>query len=655
MYMILSKPIKIFLVALVCAFLLLALPCVIFAQEESDLIITRTDLDDYPKVDIYLNFKEGSKLGLQELGKENFSLTENNDEIELRSVERISSIPEPIGVVLVMDISGSMKGEPIEDAIGAASLFMDEMRPIDEIAIIGFADSIYVYSPFTPDRSRLKYSISQMVAEGETSLFDGMIIALNQFKEKENIRHRYLIVLSDGADTVSKLTAQNVIDVAQEEKITIFSIALMSKDFNPTDIRRISENTNGELLVAANSKELKDLYKVISRKIRNQYKVSYTSLWPDAETIDVGLAIKKDELSSSAKTEYINPFYVPDPTEIIKESRPAYLKLFDIWWVNIILYATIFIGIVLFLYIFILLILPRKQLLQERTEFYGYKPAKKSLEEEIREKKGKIGFFDRIVIFISRLASRRGFGEVFELRLQRAGMNIRSSEFITVHIISIIVISILVYFFTRNIVLTLVVLLMVIMIPFLLLNLGTARRLRAFHEQLPDTLQLISGSLKAGYSFNQAISMVVDETGPPMSDEFRRVLSEIRMGLAERKALENMAVRIKSEHFSWVIMAVNVQREVGGNLAEVMEIIADTIRERSKVLNQINALTSEGKLSAYILIALPIILAIYLSFVNREYMSLLISNVFGLVLVGVAVGLMIIGIIWIMRVIRVEY
>ncbi|GAH03252.1 unnamed protein product, partial [marine sediment metagenome] len=179
--------------------------------------------------------------------------------------------------------------------------------------------------------------------------------------------------------------------------------------------------------------------------------------------------------------------------------------------------------------------------------------------------------------------------------------------------------------------------------------------LRRFHEQLPDTLQLIGGSLKAGYSFNQAISMVVEETKPPISDEFKRVLSEIRMGLSDREAFENMAVRINSEHFNWVVISVNVQREVGGNLAEVMEIISNTIRERDKVMNQIKALTAEGRLSAYILIALPILLGIYLSFTNREYVSLLITTNIGLVMIGIAVLLMIVGIIWILRIIRVEY
>jgi tight adherence protein B len=199
------------------------------------------------------------------------------------------------------------------------------------------------------------------------------------------------------------------------------------------------------------------------------------------------------------------------------------------------------------------------------------------------------------------------------------------------------------------------VLIVILLLPFLILNLRIAGRLRKFHEQLPDTLQLISGSLKAGYSFNQALSMVVEETMPPISDEFRRVLSEIRMGLQEKEAMENMAERMKSEHLDWVVMSVNIQREVGGNLAEVMEIIANTIRERDTVLRQIKALTSEGRLSAYILIGLPIILAIVLSFLNREYISLLFTSIIGWVMVGIAVILMIIGIFWIIKIVSIKY
>ena len=643
-------------IALAAILLFMTLPVSVFAQETQDVIIKNTDIDEYPQVSIYLNFKEGSELGSQDLTQENFNVLENGEKVKDLSIERVARITEPIGVVLVIDTSGSMIGKPIEDAQVAASLFMDEMRKIDRFAVVGFADSVTVYSKFTSDRTRLKDSISQTVAWGETSLFDGLMIALEQFKDQEDMKHRYLIVLSDGMDTVSKLTVQDAIAKAQKEKVTIYSIALLSYDFNPVDIGNISKSTGGELMVAANSGELKELYRAISRKIRNQYRISYTSLWPNTETIEANIAVEKSGIASSAKISYQNPFYAPPPTKIVMSpQRPFYLAIFDTWWMKLILYAAFFASITLFLYAFTLLIFPPRQILKQRTEFYGYKPVSRNLEDEIREKKGRLGFFDRIVILISRLAAKRGFVELFELRLERAGMSIRGSEFMSLHIISVIISSLGVYLLARNLLLSLVVALIVVLGPFILLNFKTSQRLKKFHDQLPDTLQLISGSLKAGYSFNQALNMVVDETGPPMSDEFRRVLSEIRMGLPERDALENMARRINSEHFNWTVMSVNIQREVGGNLAEVMEIIANTIRERDRVMRQIKALTAEGRISAYILIGLPILLAGALTIINREYVSLLATTRIGLVMLSVAAILMIIGIIWIIKIIRIEY
>jgi tight adherence protein B len=149
--------------------------------------------------------------------------------------------------------------------------------------------------------------------------------------------------------------------------------------------------------------------------------------------------------------------------------------------------------------------------------------------------------------------------------------------------------------------------------------------------------------------------MVVKETKPPISEEFTQVLNEVRMGSSEKDALDNMSKRINSELFSWVVLAINIQREVGGNLAEIMDIIANTIREKERVLRQIKALTAEGKLSAYVLIGLPIILGIVLSIMNREYISVLFTTKIGFVMLILAAGLMVAGIMWIIRIVKIEY
>jgi len=164
----------------------------------------------------------------------------------------------------------------------------------------------------------------------------------------------------------------------------------------------------------------------------------------------------------------------------------------------------------------------------------------------------------------------------------------------------------------------------------------------------------MAGSLRAGYSLLQAVTAVVDESRPPISTEFRRVLAEARLGLPLEEALEKMAERVGSESFSWTVMAINIQREVGGNLAEVLDILADTLRDRERVRGQIKTLTAEGRLSAAILIILPFALTLMLLVVNPVYMSLLFTHPVGWMMIILTVIFMTVGIIWVKGVVAIE-
>src|SRR4030066_638840 len=631
-------------------------PFSIFAQESGDILIKKIDFNDYPKVEIYINFKEGSNLEYLDLKQEDFGVLENGESVRDLSIKGMDEIPDPIGVVLVLDTSGSMNGEPIEDATSAASFFVNEMRSIDKIAVVSFADNVNVQSDFTLDHKKINESISKIEARGETSLFDGIFTASELFKDAENIKHRYLIVLSDGADTASRHNFNDVIDKALEEEISIYSIALISPEFNPDDIKNISESTGGGMLSTADSKELKELYKKISKKIINQYKISYTSLWPGAEDINISVNIKKAELSSSTGISYENPYYSPAPKTLAFDSKNYfYLTLFNIWWVKLIVYAVCFAGVTLLLCSFILFIPVRRPTLKDKAKPYGFKTGGgvtgEELEEREEERKGILGWIARI---ISKAASGRGIIELFDSKLERAGMSIKASEFIAIHVSGVMIISLLTYYLSKNLILTALIVILAVLSPFLLLNIKTSQRLKKFHEQLPDALQLISGSLKAGYSFSQAMSMVVEESRPPLSEEFRRTLNEVRMGIPEREALENTAGRINSEYLNWTVTAVNVQREIGGNLAELMETIAGTIRERDRVMNRIKAQTSEGRLSAIILIITPFVVAILMFIINREYIKLLYTTKPGLIMLLFSGVMMIIGIIWTVKVISIK-
>jgi len=626
------------------------------SEESGQIVIKEIDTKKYPEINIYLNFKEGSFLGLSSLNKSNFTLTENDDPVKNFDFSKIGEINEPVGIALVIDTSGSMKGSPIVDAANAANTFIDEIGTSDRIALIGFSDKATVYSNFSSNKQQLKDSILHFSAAGETALFDGIIKGLDQFDNSNEINHRYLIVLSDGKDTASISNVGEVVERSKEKNVTVYSIALLSKDFDPEDIGRIAEETGGELLTTTDSKDLAGFYSLISQKIRNQYKISFESLKPGTENIDIKIAIKKSDVSDSIKITYPNPFYTYSSSNVISDpiadTRYAFA---GIWWFKSAIFALVFVSVTLLIYLLSTVMVKNKKDLKSRIDSYANSAMNKNLEDELNEKDKKKSILSKLSNFISKLSSGKKFGELFEQKLRRAGMSLKGTEFIFIHITIVIVSTFVTFLLTKNSSLMIMIVIVVIFLPFLFINFKIGQRLKKFNEQLPDTLQLVEGALKAGYSLNQSLSMIIEETKPPISEEFKITLSEIRIGLTEKEALENMAARINSELFNWVVKAINIQREVGGNLAEIMDIIANTIREKDRVLRQIKALVSEGKLSAYVLIGLPIIIALGLSMLNRSYISVLVTTKLGLGMLALAVILMIAGIIWILRITKIEY
>jgi tight adherence protein B len=191
-------------------------------------------------------------------------------------------------------------------------------------------------------------------------------------------------------------------------------------------------------------------------------------------------------------------------------------------------------------------------------------------------------------------------------------------------------------------------------LPRLVLANRVAKREALFLAQLPDVLQLLSGSLQAGYGFMQAIDAVAKEASPPASTEFSRVLAESRLGMPVEDALNSMADRVGGEDFRWVVLAINIQRQVGGNLAALLSTVAATLREREMVRRQIKVLSAEGRLSAIILVALPFFLAGYISIVNPGYLKVMFEETIGKIMIAGGIVLMGIGILWMRKIIKID-
>jgi len=170
-----------------------------------------------------------------------------------------------------------------------------------------------------------------------------------------------------------------------------------------------------------------------------------------------------------------------------------------------------------------------------------------------------------------------------------------------------------------------------------------AGRLSSFNKQLPDTITLLSNSLRAGSSFLQSIELVSREGGPPMSEEMGRVVREVNLGLGMEEALHNLVRRIKSDDLDLMVTAIGIQQQVGGNLAEILDTIAFTIRERVRIKGDINTLTAQGRVSGYLVAFLPIGLGVALNAINPAFMAPLFTQTIGRILIGVGAVMMFIG------------
>jgi len=191
-------------------------------------------------------------------------------------------------------------------------------------------------------------------------------------------------------------------------------------------------------------------------------------------------------------------------------------------------------------------------------------------------------------------------------------------------------------------------------LPFIMLRVKRTRRLRKFEEEFPEALDLIARALKAGHAFATGLKMVADEMDEPVGPEFRKTFDEQNFGLPLKDALENLTLRIPILDVRFFATAVLIQRETGGNLSEILENLAHVVRERFKILRQVRVYTAHGRLTGYVLLALPAFLGVALSFINPEHMNLLFRERMGQMMLVAAMVMQFIGYMWIKQVVKIE-
>ncbi len=270
------------------------------------------------------------------------------------------------------------------------------------------------------------------------------------------------------------------------------------------------------------------------------------------------------------------------------------------------------------------------------------------------------GFFGRIPVLrrfarqAESVAHDRGVFTMIETALEQANVPIRPGEAITIAIAASFGFGFIAYLATGSLVATLIVAVITMALAGAFVQIVAARERAKFADQLPDTLNLISTSLRAGYSLLQAVEAVGSEAADPTGREFTRAITETRLGRSPVDSLKMVADRMESTDFDWAVLAINIQREVGGNLAEVLQTAAETMVERNRLRREMKALTAEGRISAIVLGGLPVGLFIFLYFTNRDYIEPLLTTFAG---IGALIGsglMLVAGIAWLRKIVSVD-
>ena len=293
-------------------------------------------------------------------------------------------------------------------------------------------------------------------------------------------------------------------------------------------------------------------------------------------------------------------------------------------------------------------------------QFVGNATAVEAI-EEIEDSRPRVDVADRL----DKILSGRAFFDPIKIRIAKSDVKLRVSEYVVLIVLSALgVMGLAYYFFDGSWLMAIVGFVFGLRIPRMYINFAANRRMNTFNGQLGDTLNLWVNALRSGYSVLQAMESIATELPPPVSREFERVVQEVRLGLGLEQALANMYRRVPSDDLDLVITAVNIQREVGGNLAEVLDTISFTIRERVRIKGEIKTLTAQGRVSGWIISLLPVGLGMVLYLMNKEYVSQLwikdkpwiIEPIFpcGWIVIGVGAMLIVIGALAIRKIVDIE-
>lgn len=508
--------------------------------------------------------------------------------------------PAPrLDVIAVFDTSGRLYGASTDSARRAASTYIRSLPATARIGIVNYGQFPTVIRDLSTDKDGAIASIASMKVEGDAPpMYDGIALAADQF-DLLTATKRQILLVSDGFDDRSSVQAAALEPTLRQRNIRVDVVKLETLEANGPALDALSTASGGTAIRSVDFVALRSL-------------AGRTVEW------------------ATPPAPSVAP--VPSVSEKLFSSKIALIV-----GLGAIFAALLVVGLSLSA--------PKARKIRLSS---SPEPAKKSSTPVA-------GIAQKLSIAADHVLEKQGKSRGLNAALERAGLNIRPGEFMVVAGAASMMAAAIGYVTIGGLVgaVGLGAFVAVFGARFFVVRKGK-KRSTAFGDQLSDTLQLLASSLRAGQGLMQAIDSVAKEGEAPASDEFRRVVVEARLGRDLIDSLRAMSDRVRCEDFNWVIPAIEINREVGGDLAEVLDTVSSTIRDRADIRRQVKTLSAEGRLSAYVLLGLPVAIAFMVRGSNPEYIAELESGM-GLYVAGGGIALMVIGGFWLFNLCKIEF
>jgi tight adherence protein B len=576
------------------------------------------------------------------IGSASVRVTENGTAVRNISVTPATAAKSgSFGVVLVLDASNSMAGKPISAAVAAARAFAAHRTATQLLGIVTFNSTVRTQLPLTTSEQQIGSVLTRTpkLSYG-THIYSAVQTAVGML-EGARVSSGSVVLLSDGADTGSRITESAAAAAAKKAHIRIFTVGFRSNVFDPAALTQLATQTGGSFSVADSPAQLERVYSILGARLSREYLLQYQSLAGPDRNVAVSIAI--NGVAQPTIVGYRTPALPHYAAPPLHNSFSYRLWRSTLAMVAIALICALLLAVALWA-----LLRPSPSGLQGRVaEFVSlYTPGAASKRSGGLAESVRVG---NERSFVERSSAWRRFAEGLEIA------EIAMSPFQIV--LGTAVGTAVAVFLLSQIFGSGVFGVFGFLVPLLVYNAikgKLKKKRRLFSDQLPDALQVIASALRAGHTVIGALAVVSTESPEPMRTEMRRAVADEQLGVPLDTALDRVARRMESREFEQVAVVAGLQREAGGNAAEVLDRVADSVRERIELRQLVRSLTAQGRLSRWILTLLPPGLAGIIAVLDPGYLSPLFDKSLGRVILVFAGIMIVVGSIMIKKIVDVK-